>query len=134
MAQFTLTSLDGRVACVCVSGEYDLADRREARLVFRHVSETDPDAVLVDLSECGFIDTAGLRVLADARDQATGLGKGFAVVDSHLQVERFLRVLGYHQEFGIVGTQEEALERLSGRGRRFVIRDTRTPEPAGTAI
>ena len=134
MAQFSLTSLDGTVACVCVSGEYDLADTRVARLAFRYASETDSQAVLVDLSTCEFIDPSALRVLADARAQATGLGKGFAVVDSHLQVERFLRVLGYDQSFAIAGTREEALERLGGRRERFEHPGTRALASTGTAI
>ena len=134
MAQFGLIPSDRSVACIRVSGEYDLADRRTARRALENALDSDTSAVLVDLSGCWFIDSAALRVLACAREDAVERGKGFAIVDSHLQVERFLRIMGYPQDFGIVRTHPEALERLGARRRRFAGQHARTPVPAASAV
>ena len=131
MAEFAVVPLDRKVTCVLVSGEWDLADLKRSRRVLREALESDAEAILVDLGECGFIDVKALRSLADTHEEATRLEKAIVIADAGLQVERFLRILDLHQDFEIVETREKALERIEGRRRRFGNRFVRSPQSVG---
>ena len=69
-------------------------------------------AVLVDLSDVGFIGSAGLAELAGAQDTATGNGARVMLVATSHAVLRPLEVTGLATLFAIYESVEAALEGL----------------------
>ena len=113
MADIALTPLDEGALSIRVFGEYDLADGPQGRRAVRKALGSDADAILIDLSRCRFIDTAALRCVAATHEEAAKVGKAYAVVDSHLQIERFLRILELNDDVTVAATTEKALEELA---------------------
>ncbi len=87
---------------VAVSGELDLGNAEKLRgPLIKAVSSISHECVVLDLSDCGFLDSSGLRLLLSAqrRAQATGsslriAGSGPAVVRviELTAVDKFLRL------------------------------------------
>ncbi len=117
MAAFPLAD---ELICVEVSGEYDLADRPLGRKAIQAALDSEADSILLDLSRCRFIDSAGLRSIAESHEEAAKLGKGFVVLDTHLQVERFLAILELNDDIEIAVTREEALSQLTASSAGYV--------------
>ena len=113
MADIAVTPVEDNVVCVEVFGEYDLVDWPQGRRAIRRALEANAVGILIDLSECRFIDSAALRCVAATHEEAAKVGKAYAVVDSHLQVERFLRILELNDDISIAETREAALKRLA---------------------
>ena len=113
MAEITLTPLDEETVSIQVSGEYDLADGPQGRRAVRKALESEAGAILVDLTNCRFIDSAAIRCVAATHTKAASVGKAYAVVDSHLQIERFLRILELNDDVTIAATTEKALDELA---------------------
>ena len=114
MAEITVTPLEDAVVCIKVRGEYDLADRPQGRMAVRRALESDASGILIDLSQCRFIDSAAIRCVSTFQEEAERTGKAFAVVDSHLQLGRFMRILELDDNVGIAATREAALQELGG--------------------
>lgn len=83
---------DAGTACVTVRGEYDVVDKTPTRSVMRQALRSDAPAILLDLSECTYIDTTAMACLASAQATAEILGKEFRVIDKGLQLERLLAI------------------------------------------
>jgi anti-sigma B factor antagonist len=78
---------------IAVSGEVDLAVT--AQLAGALAVATDgPDDVLVDLSGCGFLDSTGLALLVNTRNDLRDEGRRLAVLAPSAQVARLLEVTG----------------------------------------
>jgi anti-sigma B factor antagonist len=115
---FEITSTPSGGYCIVrVIGELDIAHEEELRAELKSAVEGDQVGVLVDLSECVFIDSSGVRSLLLGREAqaATDSGnKGFAVVTSNEQVLRILSVMGVDKMITVRPTIEEAITALGG--------------------
>ena len=101
--------LDAGVAAVQVSGELDLASVGKLEASIEQALAQDPAPLLIDLTECGFIDSAVLSVLVGlARRPADSASPRFAVVaqDQPLSV---LRLAGLDQIMPVYPSLAEAL-------------------------
>ena len=99
--------LDDQVGLIVARGELDLdtascLKERTAELVEKGAIE-----LVVDLSEVSFIDSTALGALIGARRRVSGT---LAVVATHPQVLRILRMTGLDQVFPLASTREVALE------------------------
>lgn len=103
---------DREAAIVSVRGEIDLAT---ADRLTRALAGCDQAGLVVlDLSEVGFIDSSGLRVVMIAlRDFESRLGVLFAPDSS---VERLFEVAQVRDRIPAFPTQEAALAALADRG------------------
>jgi anti-sigma B factor antagonist len=104
--------MDGRIHAISVVGELDLdtAPGLEARL--RDARERDA-SVLLDLSDCEFIDSSGLALILKAwRDLESREGTGLAMCCATDQVERLLRIAGAYDAISIFDSFDEALTEL----------------------
>ena len=72
-----MSSVDG-VTVVAVTGELDAASTAELQAPLREVSERD-DAVVLDLSDCQFVDSTGLHAIIDTRTAIQQRGGRFAL-------------------------------------------------------
>jgi len=74
-------------------------------------------AVLVDLTECHFLDLDGLFVLLECLQQISREGRHLVLVAGSGWIARWLRLTGIDQAFPVYPTQQAALEALRGVAR-----------------
>jgi len=109
--------LDDGVRVVSVFGELDQATVADLEQVFDEVINETSAALLVDLSDCAFIDSSGLGALVSARDRVLSAGdRSFGVCCPDSQVRRLLEVTGLDTAMGIVATRDEAIDVLRTNG------------------
>lgn len=96
------------VVVVTVSGELDLVTAPQLSESMALVLEKNPAAVVVDLSNVGFLASAGMSLLASTHQNLNG-SANFAVVADGPSTGRPLSLVGLDQVFGIYATVEEAL-------------------------
>jgi anti-sigma B factor antagonist len=115
---FEITSAPSDGYCVVrIVGELDMAHEEELRSELKSAIESDRTGVLVDLSECDFIDSSGVRSLLlgrEAQAATAGGNKAFAVVAGNDQVLRILSVMGVDKVIPVRPTIEEAIAALGG--------------------
>jgi anti-anti-sigma factor len=105
--------LDGGVLVVSVVGELDQATVPALERALGEVIENDAQGLVIDLSDCGFIDSRGLGALVSARERMLGTdGRGFGVCCPDAQVRRLLEITGLDKAMGVAATRDEALEAL----------------------
>jgi anti-sigma B factor antagonist len=109
----TVEQIDGDVLVVNVAGELDVATVPELERVLGEVAESDSRSLIVDLSDCSFIDSSGLGALVSARERTLRAeGGSFGVCCPDAQVRRLLEITGLDTAMGVVASREEALEAL----------------------
>ncbi len=101
-----------------VAGELDHATAEQLRGPLLEAIAGGADGILVDLSECHFIDSTGLSVLVEARrllgDRNGGPSFGICCADP--QVRRLLEITGLDRALEMHETREEALAALAAAG------------------
>jgi anti-sigma B factor antagonist len=101
---------------VRVTGEVDMSHEEQLRAELHRAVEADTKGIVVDLTECEFIDSSGIRALLLSRreKQPDGGPETLAVAASSDQILRILGVMGLDQVIPIRPTVEEAAAALSG--------------------
>ena len=116
--QFEISSGPGPedVYVVRVSGEVDMSHEEELRTELHAAVETDTRGIVVDLTECEFIDSSAIRALLLSREEKSPRegGESLAVAASSDQILRILSVMGLDQVLPIEPTVEQAAAALSG--------------------
>ena len=89
-----------------VAGELDLAS---APRLEEAIAATGADPIVIDLSECTFLDSAGMRVLVgSARDLVDG-GRTLRVVANDPRILRVLEITAVDRLIAVHPTVEDAL-------------------------
>src|SRR5262245_17121624 len=99
-----------RAAVIRIDGEVDMsnADRLHAELMAR--VGIDP-WLIVDLSACSYMDSAGLSVIAQVDGRCREVGSGLRlVVDPASGVERVLAMTRLNEMLNVDRTLDEAVE------------------------
>jgi anti-anti-sigma factor len=100
---------------VRVAGEVDMSHEEDLRAELRKAVGANAEGIVVDLTECEFIDSTGVRALLVSRE-AQESEKGHdsvAVAASSEQIIRILSVMGVDRVIPIRPTVEEAAAALS---------------------
>jgi anti-sigma B factor antagonist len=93
-----------------VIGELDLSTQERLREPLLQAAEAN-NSVVVDLSECEFIDSSGIRALLVGREAISGNGGGHLVVAGpQPQVQRVLEMTGLGEAIPVHESVEKALE------------------------
>ena len=71
------------------------------------------NGVLVDLSDCNFIDSTGLSLLVETKRRLTEDDRRFGVCCPDADVRRLLELTGIDQAVGLFDTRDEAVAALS---------------------
>jgi anti-sigma B factor antagonist len=115
--QFEINSGPGPedVYVVRVAGEVDMSHEEELRHELRAAVAADSKGIVVDLTECEFIDSTGIRALLLSREaqQSEGEVDRLVVAASTEQILRILSVMGVDKVIPIHPTVEEAAAALS---------------------
>jgi anti-sigma B factor antagonist len=116
--QFEISSGPGPddVYVVRVAGEVDMSHEEELRNELRAGVEADASGIVVDLTECEFIDSSAIRALLLSREEKNPEhgSETLAVAASSDQILRILSVMGLDQVLPIEPTVEQAAAALSG--------------------
>jgi anti-sigma B factor antagonist len=115
--QFEIDSGQGPddVHVVRIAGEVDMSHEEELRGELRAAVAAEPKGIVVDLTECEFIDSSGIRALLLSRKaQHSEDGELLAIAASSEQILRILSVMGLDRVIPIRPTVEEAAAALSG--------------------
>lgn len=83
---------DEREATVALDGELDLASADMLEREVRKLRLAGFDCVVVDLSNVGFLDSTGLRVLLSLRNTAKRAGQRLILVRGPRQVQRLFEL------------------------------------------
>ena len=115
--QFEISSGPGPddVYVVRVAGEVDMSHEAELSAELHSAVEADARGIVVDLTECEFIDSSAIRALLLSREEKRP-DKGsesLAVAASSDQILRILSVMGLDQVLPIEPTVEQAAAALS---------------------
>jgi len=95
-----------------VTGELDQATAADLREPMQKAIEAGTDSVVLDMTDCGFIDSTGLGVIVEAHkqlQQRNGTEARFAICCPEPEVRRLLEVTGLDQAIAIRDTREEAI-------------------------
>ena len=101
-------SVDGLLA-VSVAGELDQGTAPELRGALAEALGGGTHGVLVDLSQCGFIDSTGLSLLVEAKRRLADEERPFAVCCPDTEVRRLLELTGIDRAIGLFDSREEAV-------------------------
>lgn len=97
---------------VSVFGELDQATVPELRSALAEALG-EGNAVLVDLSDCDFIDSTGLSLLVEAKRKLAEDERHFGVCCPDVDVRRLLELTGIDEAVGLFDTRDEAVAALS---------------------
>lgn len=96
----TIFVLDGRVDS---EGAVDLD------MALRAAVEEGKHKMVLDMSQVRYINSAGLRTLADILTENRNAGGDLRLVDLSPKVQRIFQIIGFDRFFAIDRTLEEAL-------------------------
>jgi anti-anti-sigma factor len=96
----TIFVLDGRVDS---EGAVDLD------LALQTATSEDKHKMILDMSEVRYINSSGLRTLADILTQNKSSGGDLKLVNLNPKVQRVLQIIGFDKFFAIYQTVEEAI-------------------------
>ncbi len=102
---------------VTVLGELDQGTAPELRAVLSEAVGGAPNGVLVDLSDCNFIDSTGLSLLVEAKRRLADDQRGFGVCCPDADVRRLLELTGIDEAVGLFDTRDEAAAALASGSR-----------------
>lgn len=100
-----------RDVVLSVSGELDLTTAPSLAESVSMVMDQSPAIVVIDLTDVGFLASAGMSLLASTH-QKLGGSSSFAVVADGPATGRPLALVGLNEVFGIYATVDEAFVAL----------------------
>jgi anti-anti-sigma factor len=100
---------DPTIRRVAVEGEIDLSLADELQKRLTDASAGSGSIVVVDLSECLFIDSRGLSALLNAARRLTRNGGALAVICPNPTPQRVFEITQTDDTLNVAGTKEEAL-------------------------
>jgi anti-anti-sigma factor len=113
----TAAQLDDGVRVVAVRGELDLSTASDLERPLEDAISSGDASVLIDLSECEFIDSTGIALIVRAWQRldhgANGNGR-VVICSANEQVRRVLEITGLELSIPIHSTRDEALAALRG--------------------
>ena len=111
------TEKEGGVRIVAIRGELDMNTAPELESTLESVTSSRDGSVLIDLSDCEFIDSTGVALIVQAWqrvDQAAD-GEGRLVLCCpNSQVRRLLDITGVQNSISMRTSLDEALAELEG--------------------
>jgi anti-sigma B factor antagonist len=117
--QASASEIDGGIRLVKVDGELDLSTAVQLEEPLEEAVASPKSAVLIDLTDCTFIDSTGIAMIVRAWqrvDSAAGNGgEGRLVLCcQNEQVRRVLEVTGLEHSLRVFATRDEAAAALRG--------------------
>jgi anti-sigma B factor antagonist len=102
-------SLDGGIHVVSVSGEVDLATAPELERALHALPEHRVASLIVDLTDCSFMDSTGLHLLIRTQQRFNGSRGRLAIVSPNPTLLRVFEITRLDQRFAIYPSRAAAL-------------------------
>ena len=93
-----------------LSGELDLATAPKLEDELKHVEDTEPALIILDLRPLSFMDSSGLRSLLAADSRARERGGRLVIVRGDERVQRVLRITRLDERLEIVDSADAVVE------------------------
>jgi anti-sigma B factor antagonist len=104
---------EGGELILTIAGELDLATAPKVREPLERAIEAGTNRVVVDMLECGFIDSTGLGVLLHAAKRLEEDGGAMALVCVDDQIKRLLELTMIDRTIPVFDTRADALADVS---------------------
>ncbi len=110
--------LDDGIRVVSVRGELDLSTAPDLEQPLEEVVAAGDASVLVDLSECEFIDSTGIALIVrtwqrlDESSGGNGSSRRVVICSGNDQVRRVLEITGLELSIPVHSSRDEALAAL----------------------
>jgi anti-anti-sigma factor len=103
------------VRTISVRGELDLSTAPDRERPLEETLAGDRGSILIDLSECEFIDSTGIALIVRAwqRLVSDGDGRELALCSQNDQVRRVLEITGLELSIPVHLTRDDALSEIS---------------------
>ena len=107
--------LENGVRTISVRGELDLSTAPELEGPLDQAVDDDAGSVLIDLTNCEFIDSTGIALIVRAwqRLQNGDSGRSLVLCSQNDQVRRVLEITGLELSIPVHPTRDEAMAALS---------------------
>jgi anti-anti-sigma factor len=107
--------LEQGVRTISVRGELDLSTAPELEGPLEETLERGEGSILIDLSQCEFIDSTGIALIVRAwqRLDASENGRGLVICSHNEQVRRVLEITGLELSIPVHETKDEALAAIA---------------------
>lgn len=103
----------GGYPVVSVTGEIDVSSAPALKDVLTELLGSERSAVVVDLTEVGFLDSTGLGALVAARTSATDAEVRLPIVSDRDRILKLFRITGLDGVFEIYPTVDAAVATLA---------------------
>ncbi|HEU5106266.1 MAG TPA: STAS domain-containing protein [Solirubrobacterales bacterium] len=100
---------------ISVRGELDLSTAPELEGPLEETLERGEGSILIDLSQCEFIDSTGIALIVRAwqRLDSSENGRGLVICSHNEQVRRVLEITGLELSIPVHQTKDEALAAIA---------------------
>lgn len=111
--------LEGGIRAFTVRGELDMSTAPELEDNLAEFAGGDTAQVLVDLTECEFIDSTGIALIVRSWQRLDSGGEGggsgqLVLCCDNTQVMRLLRITGVESSISVHAQRDDALAELRG--------------------
>lgn len=108
-------ALEQGTRTLAVRGELDLSTAPELEGPLDETLENDRGSLLIDLSDCEFIDSTGIALIVRAwqRLDSGNNGRALAICSQNDQVRRVLEITGLELSIPVHTTRDEALAAIA---------------------
>ena len=103
--------LEDGTPVVSVMGDVDLATAPTLEQTLLGVTDDRPDAVIVDLTACSFLDSKGLGALIATKERLASSDRRLALVLSNPSVLRIFQITRFDKQFEIYPSLGAAVDR-----------------------
>lgn len=107
--------LEHGVRTIGVRGELDLSTAPDLEEPLEQTLESDEGSVLIDLTQCEFIDSTGIALIVRAwqRLESGENGRNLVLCSQNDQVRRVLEITGLELSIPVHQTRDEAIAALT---------------------
>lgn len=107
--------LEGGIRAFTVRGELDMSTAPELERGLERALADPAASIIVDLTECEFIDSTGIALIVRSWQQVEGEGeRGLALCTQNHQVRRLLKITGVEGSIPMHESRDSAVAELRG--------------------
>lgn len=109
--------LEHGVRTISVRGELDLSTAPDLEGPLEQTLESEEGSVLIDLSQCEFIDSTGIALIVRAWQRLDGGedGRNLVLCSQNDQVRRVLEITGLELSIPVHPTRDDAISALTAQ-------------------
>jgi anti-sigma B factor antagonist len=108
-------AVDSAEQLVCVRGELDRTNAKALQDPFRSAVDSGARVVLLDLSQCSFVDSTGLAAIFNGARELKMAGVAVVAVSTNTQIVKLFELTAMGEAVPMFPTRDRALAELDGQ-------------------